>query len=57
MSRTIVIVVIVAVVVAVSVVVVARSRKSHQQSPATPHSVTETNRMPRLDTSPPKFPE
>jgi heme/copper-type cytochrome/quinol oxidase subunit 2 len=56
MSRTVIIIVIVAAVVAVSVVFVVRSRKPEPR-PATPHSVTETNRMPRLDTSPPKFPE
>ncbi|MCG3147777.1 MAG: hypothetical protein PCFJNLEI_01218 [Verrucomicrobiae bacterium] len=56
MSRTVIIIVIVAVVVTASVVLVVGSRK-HEPRPATPHSVTETNRMPRLDTSPPKFPE
>ena len=56
MSRTIVIVLIMAAAMVVSVVFVARSRKAQQQ-PATFHSVTETNRMPRLDTSPPNFPE
>jgi flagellar basal body-associated protein FliL len=57
MSRSvIIIIVIVATVVTVSVVFVVRSRKPEPR-PATPHSITETNRMPRLDTSPPKFPE
>jgi hypothetical protein len=56
MSRTVIIIVIVAAVVTACVVFVVRSRKPEPQ-PGTPHSLTETNRIPRLDTSPPKFPE
>jgi len=55
-SKQLLLAISVALVVMVTGVLVVRTRNRHQK-PASPPSITETNKMPRLDTTPLKFPE
>jgi len=56
MSRKLLLLLIAGFVVVVTIVVVVR-RRNQDQGSATSPAVTQTNKMPRLDTSPPQFPE